>query len=156
MLDNNNEDKMECYFSFLQEEPNYFQLEDVERNNKTEKKEDDKNDLNKDYNIPKSEYLNKKTNREEKKPKKKSTEKEHKDKETGENSQENNFDMLNMNEEDDKVNIDQDYYDISNIEVNQSANSYKRSDFLREEFPAVEYKAMSLTEITKDRTKKNG
>ena len=153
MYCNNNEDQMQSYLSFLQDGP-YFELENYERNNKTEKAEDERNGFNQNDNIPKTEYLKKKTNREEKKQKKKTTEKEQKEKETAEDSQGNNYDSLNMDEGEEKINFDNDYFNISNIEVNQSQNSYKRSDNIREEFPS--YKPMSLTEVTKDKTKKNG
>ena len=155
MYCNNNEDQMQSYLSFLQDGP-YFELENYERNNKTEKAEDERNGFNQNDNIPKTEYLKKKTNREEKKQKKKTTEKEQKEKETAEDSQGNNYDSLNMEEDEDKINFDNDYFNISNIEVNQSQNSYKRSDNIREEFPNNHYKVMSLTEVTKDKSKKNG
>ena len=61
-----------------------------------------------------------------------------------------------MDEGEEKINFDNDYFNISNIEVNQSQNSYKRSDNIREEFPNNHYKVMSLTEVTKDKSKKNG
>ena len=156
MYCDNNENIMQGYFSFLQDGPN-LDFENYERNNKTEKAEDEKkNDFIQNDNIPKTEYLKKKTNREEKKQKKKTTEKEQKEKETAEDSQGNNYDSLNMDEGEEKINFDNDYFNISNIEVNQSQNSYKRSDNIREEFPNINYKAMSLTEVTKDKTKKNG
>ena len=156
MYCNNNEDQMQGYFSFLQDGPN-LDFENYERNNKTEKAEDEKkNDFIQNDNIPKTEYLKKKTNREEKKQKKKTTEKEQKEKETAEDSQGNNYDSLNMDEGEEKINFDNDYFNISNIEVNQSQNSYKRSDNIREEFPNNHYKVMSLTEVTKDKSKKNG
>ena len=156
MYCDNNENIMQGYFSFLQDGTN-LDFENYERNNKTEKAEDEKkNDFIQNDNIPKTEYLKKKTNREEKKQKKKTTEKEQKEKETAEDSQGNNYDSLNMDEGEEKINFDNDYFNISNIEVNQSQNSYKRSDNIREEFPNINYKAMSLTEVTKDKTKKNG
>ena len=156
MYCDNNENIMQGYFSFLQDGPN-LDFENYERNNKTEKAEDEKkNDFIQNDNIPKTEYLKKKTNREEKKQKKKTTEKEQKEKETAEDSQGNNYDSLNMDEGEEKINFDNDYFNISSIEVNQSQNSYKRSDNIREEFPNINYKAMSLTEVTKDKTKKNG
>ena len=149
MFDENKEGGLENYFSFLTNPCS----ENNERENKTEKKESKKSILNEEFNISKTELLNKKTNREEKKSKKKIIENEHKDKETREHSYgEDNFvDIDNMRFDDERPDF---YKDFDLPSVNKDQLSYKESQNYREENFSSEIKMMSLTEVTKDKTKK--
>ena len=135
-----------------------------EKDNKTENKDGKNNyqisqsEKNQLYykNQNKTELLNKKTSR-EKKQKKNSSEKTQKEIKEENLKEEEKFDddyLVNHFEVGDKTDFYDDF-DFASVEVNKSLQSYKYSENQRDEdFPEVNQK-VSITEVTKDNTKRN-
>ena len=158
MLDE--EDKgLQKYLNYLDED----MMDMEEKDNKTENKDAKNNnslsqsEKNQLYfkNQNRTELLNRKTFREQKQ-KKINSEKSQKEIKEEILKEEEKFDddYLMNSFEGDKNNFYDDF-DFASVEVNKSQQSYKYSENQRDEdFPEVN-KKISMTEITKDNTKKN-
>ena len=156
---------LEKYFDFLEDDT--FNIDNnKEKESKTETKEPNIGNQNQLFNFSqsernifniqnenKTELLKKKISREAKCPKKKPPEKVNKEKK-GENKKELDDEEMDYsnNDNDERPEFYRDF--DANVQVNDFHLSHQYSENLREEDFHIEDHKMSITEVTKDKTKK--
>ena len=163
------EEGLEKYFDFLEDDT--FNIDNnKEKESKTETKEPSIYNQNQLFNFSqsernifniqnenkienKTELLKKKTSREAKFPKKKQSEKVNKEiKDENKNEEDDEEMIYSNNDNDERPEFYRDF--DANVQVNDFHLSHQYSENQREEDFHIEEQKMSITEVTKDKTKK--